>query len=150
MTMRFWGLCLITAVALAQAPERKVLPQTGLYKDYAESALKMPVMQAAVVEAAKAAGLGEGTTHFLAQDLTAASVTDVAVNGRVYVANERIGDPAGVQFYASNNNGVYDIGDKVPMIARTRLVGHTPLPAKLRILLGDAQVAEADGYDINF
>jgi acetyl esterase/lipase len=115
---------------LAQAPERKIAPPAGLYSDFA-------VGQS-----------GRMTTHVLAQKEgeSAASQREQ----RTYEADHSLGDPAGVQFYANNNNGVYDIGDKVPMIARTRLVGHTPLPAKLRILSGETQVAEADGYDISF
>jgi acetyl esterase/lipase len=91
---------------------------------------------------------GRMTTHVLAQKDSELDAS--RREQRTYEADHSLGDPAGVQFYANNNNGVYDIGDKVPMIARTRLVGHTPLPAKLRILSGDAQVAEADGYDISF
>jgi acetyl esterase/lipase len=130
MTFRFGSLCLIAAAALAQAPERKIVAPAGLYNDFA------------------AGQNGRMTTHVLAQ-----RDSDVAASRReqrTYEADHSLGDPAGFQFYANNNNGVYDIGDTVPMIPRTRLVGHTPLPAKLRIFSGEAQVADAAGYDISF
>jgi acetyl esterase/lipase len=143
LRVQWLGTCLAAGLLLAQTPERRVLPPAGLYNPY-------PADQAGIAEAAKAAGLGEGKVYLLAQDLAVASVNEAISNRRLFAANEKLGDPAGLQFYATNNNGVYDIGDKVPMIARTRLVGHTPLPAKLRILRGDTQVAEAEGYDISF
>jgi acetyl esterase/lipase len=150
MRGRFFGACLIVGAVWAQAPERRLAQPVGLYTDYGDYHLKLTVFRLTVEETAKTAKLPEGTIHFLAQDLTAASINDVAANGRVYSANERLGDPKGFLFYATNNNGVYEIGDRAPMIARTRLVAHVPAPAKLRIVRGDVKVAEADGHEIAY
>jgi len=69
---------------------------------------------------------------------------------RTYLVDGSLGTPAGFTFAATNNNGVYDIGDHVPMIARTRLVAMVPAPAHLRILQGDKTVAEIDGKRVEF
>ena len=115
----------------------------GLYNDYGPS-------DATLEGVAKQANLPEGTIRFLAQDLTPASLADVRKNLRVYSVDERLGDAKGFQFYATNNNGLYDIGDRAPLISRTRLVGNVPAPAKLRILRGDVKVAEEDGRSVSY
>lgn len=130
--MRVFAAFAVAGLLLAQAPVRREIPQVGLYNDYA------------------AGRNGELTVHVLAQGDSEREVAESRGAQRTYEADHRMGDPAGFQFYATNNNGVYDIGDRAPMIARTRLMGHSPLPAKLRIWRGDAKVAEADGHEINF
>jgi acetyl esterase/lipase len=88
---------------------------------------------------------GARTKYVLTLDKSAAATSE-----RTYLVDESLGAPAGFSFNAANNNGVYDIGDHVPMIARTRLVASVPAPAHLRILRGDATVAEADGKQFTF
>jgi acetyl esterase/lipase len=89
--------------------------------------------------------VGGRTKYVLTLDKSPASGAD-----RTYLVDESLGSPAGFTFAATNNNGVYDIGDHVPMIARTRLVVNVPAPAHLRILRGDAVVAERDGKQLDF
>src|SRR4051794_7876325 len=93
------------------------------------------------VPAGKVAGR---TKYVLTLEKSAAPTAD-----RTYLVDESLGAPAGFSFAATNNNGVYDIGDHVPMIARTRLVANVPTPAHLRILRGDAVVAERDGKQLD-
>jgi acetyl esterase/lipase len=132
MRMRGVGVCLVACLMWAQAPEQKAAPQVGLYNDYASGRS------------------GAFTVHVLAQGNSEKELAESRRERRSYEADHSLGDPAGFQFIANNNNGVYEIGDRVPMIARTRLVGNAPLPAKLRILRGDATVAQADGHEISF
>jgi acetyl esterase/lipase len=89
--------------------------------------------------------VGGRTKYVLTLDKSAAPTGD-----RTYLVDESLGAPAGFSFNATNNNGVYDIGDRVPMIARTRLVAIVPAPAHLRILRGDVTVAEIDGKRLEF
>src|SRR4051794_26398169 len=131
--MRVLGAGLaVVALLAAQAPERKTIPQVGLYNDFAGP--KSERM----------------TTHVLAIGGSEAELAAARREQRTYEADHSIGDPAGVSFVAINNNGVFDIGDHAPMIPRTRLAASVPLSATLRILRGDAQVAEASGYEIQF
>ena len=90
------------------------------------------------------------STHILARELTDAAIRDSLRAGRVYVAHDWLCDPTGFSFVAGNNNGVYDMGDRVPMLARTRLVGTVPVAAHLKILHKGETVAEADDSQINF
>src|SRR5205807_2445927 len=88
--------------------------------------------------------------HVLALDAGDAAIAASREQHRTYRAHEELGDPKGFAFIATNNNGVYDIGDRVPMIARTRLVGTLPAAARIRIVHGGATAAEASGVEINF
>jgi acetyl esterase/lipase len=121
---------LAAAVLLcAQDPVRRTIPPVGLYQDFVSGGEGMKLHVLAIAESEVEASKREQ---------------------RTYEADHSVADPAGFTFVANNNNGIYDIGDHAPMIARTRLVATVPLPAKLRMLRGDAQVAEATGYEISF
>src|ERR1051325_6417656 len=103
----------LTVVGLsAQDPVRRTVPQVGVYNDFVAGGdgMKLHVL-----------AIGEG-------DIAASKREQ-----RTYEADHSVADPAGFTFIANNNNGVYDIGDHAPMVARTRLVATVPLPAKLRI-----------------
>jgi acetyl esterase/lipase len=86
----------------------------------------------------------------LARGLSDAAVRESLRAGRVYVAHDWLCDPTGFSFVANNNNGVYDMGDRVPMIARTRLQANVPVAAHLKILHKGAAVAEAADSQIAF
>lgn len=53
-------------------------------------------------------------------------------------------------FVAGNNNGVYDMGDRVPMLPRTRLNARLPIPATIRIIHHGAIVSETVDSQVNF
>jgi acetyl esterase/lipase len=89
-------------------------------------------------------------THILARDLTEPQIRESLRAGRVYVAHDWLCDPTGFSFVAGNNNGVYDMGDRAPMIARTRLVGTLPVPATIKIIHKGAVVADAADSKIDF
>lgn len=93
---------------------------------------------------------GARTKYALALDLSETAVARSASEQRTYFADESLGAVAGFSFIAQNNNGVYDIGDHVPLIARTRLAGSVPAEAHLRIERDGATAAEADGKQISF
>ncbi len=129
MRARILTVCLLAGAGLAQqtAPARRSLPQLGVYGDYRS-----------------------GGTHVLALANDEAALAQSVREHRTYVAHEELGDPAGFSFIATNNNGVYDIGDRAPMIARTRLVANLPIAAHLRIVHNGATAAEADGVEVSF
>lgn len=90
------------------------------------------------------------STHILARDLSEAAIRESLRNGRAYVSHDWLVDPTGFAFGAVNNNGVYDMGDRAPMIARTRLMATLPIAANIRIIHKGATVAEANDSAINF
>jgi acetyl esterase/lipase len=90
------------------------------------------------------------STHILARELTEAAIRESLRAGRVYVAHDWLCDPTGFSFVANNNNGVYDMGDRTPMIARTRLQATLPVAASLKVLHKGAIVAEATDSQIAF
>ena len=90
------------------------------------------------------------TTHILARELTDPAIRDSLRNGHVYVAHDWLCDPTGFTFTASNNYGVYDIGDKVPMVRNTRLVATLPIAAKIKLIHNGTAVTETDGASLNF
>lgn len=90
------------------------------------------------------------STHILARELSDTAVRESLRAGRVYVAHDWLCDPAGFTFVAGNNNGVYDMGDRVPMLARTRLVAALPVAADIRIIHKGAIVSETNGAQIDF
>ena len=90
------------------------------------------------------------STHILARELTEASVRQSLREGHTYVAHDWLCDPAGFTFVAANNFGVYDIGDRVPMLPNTRLYTRFPVPAHAKLILKGAVVAESRGAEFNF
>jgi acetyl esterase/lipase len=90
------------------------------------------------------------TTHILALELTDRAIRESLRNGHVYVAHDWLCDPTGFSFIAGNNNGVYDIGDRVPMLNNTRLVAVLPIAAKLKLIHNGTVVSETHGSGLTF
>jgi acetyl esterase/lipase len=90
------------------------------------------------------------STHILALELSDGAIRESLRAGRAYVAYDWLCDPTGFNFVANNNNGIYDMGDRVPMIARTRLQAALPVAANIKILHKGATVAEATDSQIAF
>jgi acetyl esterase/lipase len=90
------------------------------------------------------------STHILAIGLTPEALRESLRKGRAYVAHDWLCDPTGFSFSAINNNGVYNVGDRAPMLARTRLSALSPVKANLRILHNGAIAAQATGNQIEF
>jgi acetyl esterase/lipase len=90
------------------------------------------------------------STHILARELSEAAIRESLREGRAFVAHDWLCDATGFSFVANNNNGIYDMGDRAPMIARTRLLAATPVVANLRVIHKGATVAEADDSQISF
>ncbi|MGI8742771.1 MAG: alpha/beta fold hydrolase [Bryobacteraceae bacterium] len=90
------------------------------------------------------------STHILARELTDVSIRESLRDGRAYVSHDWLCDPSGFSFTAVNNNGVYDIGDSVPMLRNTRLVARLPIAANLKVIHNGAVVSEPAGSQISF
>lgn len=90
------------------------------------------------------------STHILARELTEPSIRESLAAGHVYVSHDWLCDPAGFSFIAQNNLGVYDIGDEIPLMNNTRLQARLPIPAKIKLIHGNAIIAEANDSKFSF
>jgi len=95
-------------------------------------------------------GLSNLVTHILAQELTEAQIYEALTNGHAYVAHDWLGDPTGFSFGAVNNLGVFSMGDSAPIQGNTRVVGATPVPARLRLIHKGEVVEETTGTNLTF
>ena len=83
------------------------------------------------------------TLHILAKDLTEAEVRASLAAKRTYVASDWLADAKGFAFWASNNQGVFELGDRLPADPRTRFNARFPLPANVRLYRNGEVVQEA-------
>ncbi len=90
------------------------------------------------------------STHILSRELTDAAIRESLRNGRAYVSHDWLCDPSGFSFAAGNNNGIYDMGDRVPMLRNTRLTARVPIPAILRVIHDGKVVSESTGVQMSF
>jgi acetyl esterase/lipase len=90
------------------------------------------------------------STHILARALKEEDVRESLRDGHVYVAHDWLCDPAGFMMAVSNNLGVYDMGDRVPMFGKTTLAARLPVAAKIRILRDGKVVSESSGDKAEF
>jgi acetyl esterase/lipase len=90
------------------------------------------------------------STHILARELTEPEIRSSLAAGHVYVSHDWLCDPAGFTFFAENNLGLYDMGDEIPMQNNTRLQARLPIPAKIKLVHGNAIVAEANDSKFSF
>jgi acetyl esterase/lipase len=89
-------------------------------------------------------------THILARDLTEPEVRQALRDGRAYVSHDWLCDPTGFAFAAVNNLGVFPMGDTAVMTGNTRVVGLTPLPAKLKLIHHGEIIQETTGTNLTF
>ena len=89
-------------------------------------------------------------THILARELTESEVRQALRDGHVYVSHDWLCDPTGFAFGAVNNLGVFPMGDPAVMTGATRIVGLTPLPAKLKLIHNGKVVNETTGTNLTF
>jgi acetyl esterase/lipase len=162
------------------AAEGQPLPRHGLYQDFrarvddrglwfpkydadgkatAGSGKRFPginavdAFEASLPQSTNLAFTGQKTNwvlHILAAELTEPLIREALANRHVYLAHDEFGDPDGFAFGAVNNLGVFNIGDTVPMLSKTRLMALTPLTAKLRVVSDGAVVNETVGTNLNF
>jgi acetyl esterase/lipase len=90
------------------------------------------------------------STHILAQELTEPAIRQSLADGHVYVSHDWLCDPAGFAFYAENNLGLFDMGDEIPMLNNTKLTARLPIAAHIKLIKGNAIVAEANDSKISF
>ena len=90
------------------------------------------------------------STHILARELTDSAIRESLRNGRAYVSHDWLCDPTGFSFNAGNNNGVYDMGDRVPMLRNTRLSARLPTAAIVRVIHDGKVVSESTGAQMSF
>lgn len=89
-------------------------------------------------------------THLLVRGLTEPLVREAVTNGRAYAAHDALCDPTGFMFGAVNNLGVFNIGDPVMALGKSKVRAETPVPAKLRLFYGDKLIQEASGTNLIF
>jgi len=87
-------------------------------------------------------------THVFAHDLTEREIQQALRLGRSYVAHDWLCDPDGFAFYASNNQGLFELGDEVPLRGRTTLALRSPVAAKLKVIYGGKVIAEQVGQHL--
>ena len=90
------------------------------------------------------------STHILAREQTEEEVRTALREGHCYVSHDWLCDPTGFAFGAINNLGVFPMGDEVPMVRSTRLVGLTPLPARLKLIHKGEIIAQTNGTNMTF
>lgn len=69
----------------------------------------------------------------------------VAQPGRSFQVNEKLGEPGDFIFAASNTLGIFEIGDRVPLLSTTKLALHTAGDHTLKLVCDGETVAEAKG-----
>lgn len=89
-------------------------------------------------------------THILARELSEPEVRQALRSGHVYVSHDWLCDPTGFAFGAVNNLGFFSMGDPVPFLGATRVIGVTPLPAHLKLMRDGAVIAETVGTNLTF
>ncbi|MFB3830141.1 MAG: alpha/beta hydrolase fold domain-containing protein [Bryobacteraceae bacterium] len=90
------------------------------------------------------------STHILAEKLAEEAVVEALRSGRAYVAHDWLADPTGFVFGASNNLGIFTMGDSVPLSSTTRVVARLPLEAQLRLFRNGAVIDERRASELNF
>lgn len=90
------------------------------------------------------------STHILAREFSEESVFESLREGHVYIAHDWLCDPSGFTYVAVNNFGVYDMGDRVPMLPNTRLVARLPVPAVVKFIHRGQVVHEARAGEAAF
>ena len=90
------------------------------------------------------------STHILARELKEEQIRESLREGRVYVSHDWLCDPAGFAFVATNNLGLYEMGDRVPMVNNTRLSARFPVGAHVKLIHKGKVVYEATGTQISY
>lgn len=89
-------------------------------------------------------------THILARELTEPAIRQALREGHAYVSHDWLFDPTGFAFGAVNNLGVFPMGDTALMAGTTRVVGLTPLAAKLKLIHNGKVVQETTGTNLTY
>ena len=90
------------------------------------------------------------STHLLARELTQTEIRRSLAEGHAYVAHDWLCDPAGFAFVASNNLGLFEMGDPAPLAGRTRLSAQAPLAARWKLFRNGSVVQETTGARMDF
>ncbi len=89
-------------------------------------------------------------THILANELTETEIRQALRDGHAYVSHDWLCDPTGFAFAAQNNLGVFPMGDNALMWGTTRIIGLTPLAAKLKLIHHGKVVHQTNGTNLTF
>lgn len=90
------------------------------------------------------------STHILARELVEGQIRQSLREGRAYIAHDWLCDPAGFSFVGTNNLGLFEMGDRVPLIPSTRLYARFPIPAHIKLIHNAAVVAEDTGNELTY
>ena len=96
------------------------------------------------------ASLRSTVTHVLARQTTESALRQSLKEGRAYVAHDWLADLTGFVFVASNNLGVYQIGDTIPLFMDAKFTALLPIQAKLKLIHNGKTVSEASGSKLEF
>lgn len=88
--------------------------------------------------------------HVLARELKDEEVQKSLAENRTYLAEEWLCDTAGFGFWATNNQGVFEIGDRFPLQKNTRIEARLPVKGKIRLYRDGALVNETDTAHMQF
>ncbi len=88
--------------------------------------------------------------HVLAHELKDEDVQKSLAENRTYIAEEWLCDTAGFGFWASNNQGVFEIGDRFPLQNNTRIEARLPVRGKMKLFRDGSLVYEADSALMRF
>ena len=88
------------------------------------------------------------STHVLARTLDESSVQEALRAGRSFISHDWLCDATGFVLVASNNLGMYQMGDTIPLAGRTELVARTPATALLRVIHQGKVIAQQTGERI--
>ena len=94
--------------------------------------------------------LGTVVRHVLARELTEPEVRKSLEERRTYEAHEWLCDTSGFTFWATNNQGVFEIGDRYPIQNNTRIEARLPIAGFLRLYRDNELVKETDGASMRF
>ena len=100
--------------------------------------------------AADKAPLATITQHILAKSLSAEAVREGFETGRTYSSEEWLCDSSGFALWAVNNQGVFEIGDRVPLENNTRLQVRLPVSGHVQLFRDGVAVESKDGNSITF
>jgi acetyl esterase/lipase len=88
--------------------------------------------------------------HVLARELKEEEVRLSLAENRTYLAEEWLCDTAGFAFWAVNNQGVFEIGDRVPLQNNTRVEARLPVRGKIKLFRNGVAVNETESAALQF
>ena len=90
------------------------------------------------------------STHILARELKEDQIRSSLRNGHAYVSHDWLCDPTGFALAASNNLGLFTMGDRVPMLPNTPINARFPIAAHARLYHNGKVVHESTAAQFSY